>query len=221
MDLLPEHHPPKQGLKQAYDSYFGLITDLPEHHPPKQGLKPNFDSDSLTRSEASRTSSTKTRIETRIRRGGICMKKQASRTSSTKTRIETKMKTEKSGNGVKLPEHHPPKQGLKQSIAHVRTLHWQLPEHHPPKQGLKHQPPQPCNRSVTASRTSSTKTRIETNLVVYIWIKLSASRTSSTKTRIETSNTTYSNEIEQSSRTSSTKTRIETTTGQKHPRCQY
>ena len=65
---------------------------------------------------------------------------QASRTTSTKTRIETRTIHTDRRFSQNLPEQHPPKQGLKLLMISRRfpATHT-LPEQHPPKQGLKHQ----------------------------------------------------------------------------------
>jgi len=61
---LPEPLPPKQGLKHFSAKGLFARFKLPEPLPPKQGLKPDIYENYRLKHKTSRTTSTKTRIET-------------------------------------------------------------------------------------------------------------------------------------------------------------
>jgi len=115
----------------------------------------------------------------------------SSRTTSTKTRIETWFALPGLSCSRYLPEPLPPKQGLKlgiepDNLKRIKTsrttstktrietgltnwnggLVFNLPEPLPPKQGLKQKFNEWMKERSVSSRTTSTKTRIET---MFIW----------------------------------------------------
>ncbi len=111
-----------------------------------------------------------------------------SRSTSTKTRIETYKTMTPIPTTIPIQEAHPQKQGLKltnmlkpfyrwiiqeahpqkQGLKRNRPVQFNIvlyiQEAHPQKQGLKHQPSAACGCFSAYSRSTSTKTRIETYL---------------------------------------------------------
>ena len=181
-----ERHPPKQGLKHSIELSKGIIQFcVQERHPPKQGLKLFSFSYSHVTFMSSRATSTKTRIETRSVSASnrvqkrfksdihqnkdwnplsnhLRWKSRGSRATSTKTRIETQKSRLNIQSSQSVQERHPPKQGLKPMSELWHTMSSPVQERHPPKQGLKHIFYHRISDSISSSRATSTKTRIET-----------------------------------------------------------
>ena len=90
LNMHQEQVPRKQGLKPGDDTTLSWSKGLhQEQVPRKQGLKPRGVQGIGLKPEASRASSTKTRIETALYTHPPSQNDFASRASSTKTRIET------------------------------------------------------------------------------------------------------------------------------------
>ena len=110
-----------------------------------------------------------------------------------------------------VTEHIPLKQGLRPDIQIYRNrLRLPVTEHIPLKQGLRPYWTISLNLLIISHRAYSTKTRIETTVVIRRRFTIRCHRAYSTKTRIETSANIPFNVLYVCHRAYSTKTRIET-----------
>jgi len=109
------------------------------------------------------------------------------REKSTKTRIETFPKDIATAKSSSVLEKNPPKQGLKLFKTGRSAEEYFVLEKNPPKQGLKLLGSLRKNSGKKCFREKSTKTRIETKVLIVGVLLFKSFREKSTKTRIETS----------------------------------
>ena len=157
-----EQVPRKQGLKLEHRVTILEGVAHQEQVPRKQGLKLLTPGKGRETSHSSRASSTKTRIETTVPNLPL-FASSTSRASSTKTRIETQASWRCDIHRILHQEQVPRKQGLKLHLCPWIEAQHRHQEQVPRKQGLKLFPGVPHRQSVSSSRASSTKTRIETS----------------------------------------------------------
>ena len=172
MQAVAGRHPLKQGLKLTRFVPVLETAQVAGRHPLKQGLKlfkiPFF---IIIFLRGRRAASTKTRIETfQVRRG--CGQFVGRRAASTKTRIETRWSPGPEGTPDRVAGRHPLKQGLKPRCFRCLASASTVAGRHPLKQGLKLEILLlSMGKFRGGRRAASTKTRIETVCIIWIWLR--------------------------------------------------